>query len=186
MPVGLRCLCRLPGQTTRACADDQFRNQSHGPLLTIAELAGGPDRHGQPPVAPHTERARTPSLIPLLSFGFSEVPLDTPVAGSKNFSMQYFLCILTLCLTQALWLSSTVLTFALKSGCGVDSLSTIDEPAEGSILEAEIDETEFIGHAADFGMQFHRPRFLHLALSLSPVPSRPIDARGCRPPPPLA
>jgi len=97
--------------------------------------------------------------------------------------MNHVLCILTLCLTQALWLSSSVLTFSTEKECGVDCVSVPGDSLHGSVTESEIEDTEFIGHAAWFDVDADRARSLHVALSLLPVPSRPVDARGSRPPP---
>lgn len=97
--------------------------------------------------------------------------------------MDHIICILTLCLTQALWLSSSVLTFSSDSGCGFDCVSVPGDSLDDSVTESEIEDTEFIGHAAWFDVHADRPQSLHVALSLLPVPSRPVDARGCRPPP---
>jgi hypothetical protein len=105
----------------------------------------------------------------------------------KIFSMAYFLCILTLCLTQALWLSSMVPVFSSESGCSADCVSAPGESLEASAIEPEIEieETEFIGHASRCDVDANRPQSLHMALSLQPVPCRPVDARGSRPPPPV-
>ncbi|MFM7057854.1 MAG: hypothetical protein ACKO2P_13120 [Planctomycetota bacterium] len=97
--------------------------------------------------------------------------------------MQHFLCILTLCLTQAIWLSSSAFAFSEGHSGLLDAVNAITESPESSLIEPEIEESEFIGHSGWFDVNLNRPEHRHEALAALPVPSRPIDARGCRPPP---
>ncbi|MEY3175874.1 MAG: hypothetical protein RLZZ436_3788 [Planctomycetota bacterium] len=97
--------------------------------------------------------------------------------------MRHFAAILTLCLTQFIWLSSASLSLSTDHACGVDCISDNAQQPSGSVIEAEFDESEFPGDASGTDVYGDRPEQFHTVLTAAPVPSRPIDARGCRPPP---